>query len=156
MTEQQGHKEQEPESKVLVTFYGYMHHHLNLEAVPYICDAFRTQLTETNGKKILFIEASDITRQGADRIRELIAEHGFARYLIAPLLKQKLQRWPTDSEVEDQIKTLMSIKEVSGDIDIVVCRELTKMYEEVRRENVSLSIEHFTNTKPKGEFVILF
>src|SRR3989344_5021259 len=54
------------------------------------------------------------------------------------------------------LKTLEAIKEVFGDIDVVVCRELTKLYEEVRREKVSQSIAHFSQTKPKGEFVILF
>ena len=53
------------------------------------------------------------------------------------------------------IRTLSEMKEVFGDIDIVVCRELTKLYEEVRREKISVSIEHFTKTTPKGEFVIL-
>src|SRR3990167_8878463 len=40
------------------------------------------------------------------------------------------------------LKTLMSIKEVFGDIDVVICRELTKLYEETRREKVSKSIVH--------------
>ena len=53
------------------------------------------------------------------------------------------------------LKTLEAIREVFGDIDVVVCRELTKLYEEVRREKVSESIVHFSETKPKGEFVIL-
>ena len=54
------------------------------------------------------------------------------------------------------LKTLEDIKQVFGDIDVVICRELTKLYEEVRREKVSQSIMHFSQTKPKGEFVILF
>ncbi|OGE05364.1 16S rRNA (cytidine(1402)-2'-O)-methyltransferase [Candidatus Curtissbacteria bacterium RIFCSPLOWO2_01_FULL_41_18] len=54
------------------------------------------------------------------------------------------------------LKTLESIKDIFGDIDVVVCRELTKLYEEIRREKVSQSIAHFSQTKPKGEFVILF
>src|SRR3989344_4233910 len=54
------------------------------------------------------------------------------------------------------LKTLESIKDIFGDIDVVVCRELTKLHEEVRREKVSQSIAHFSQTKPKGEFVILF
>lgn len=53
-------------------------------------------------------------------------------------------------------QTLNLIKEVFGDINIVVARELTKFYEEVRREKVSESIEYFTKTKPRGEFVVLF
>jgi len=54
------------------------------------------------------------------------------------------------------IRTLEGMKEVFGDIDIVICRELTKIYEEIRREKISESIAHFTKTLPKGEFVILF
>jgi len=54
------------------------------------------------------------------------------------------------------IKALQSIKEVFGDINIVVARELTKMHEEVRREKVSEAIVHFNSVKPRGEFVLLF
>lgn len=53
-------------------------------------------------------------------------------------------------------KTLGELRDVFGDISIVLCRELTKIYEEVRREPISSSIEHFSKTEPKGEFVILF
>lgn len=54
------------------------------------------------------------------------------------------------------VKTLQELREVFADIDIVIARELTKMHEEIRREKISSSIEHFTRTNPKGEFVILF
>ena len=54
------------------------------------------------------------------------------------------------------LKTLTDIKEVFGDIEVVVCRELTKMHEEVRREKVSQSIDHFSKSVPKGEVAILF
>lgn len=53
------------------------------------------------------------------------------------------------------VNTLESIMAVFGDIDAVVCRELTKMHEETRRENTSSLIEHFSKIAPKGEFVIL-
>lgn len=53
------------------------------------------------------------------------------------------------------LKTLDDIKEVLGDVDVVICRELTKMHEEVRREKVSESLEHFKRVFPKGEFTIL-
>src|SRR3990167_3222861 len=54
------------------------------------------------------------------------------------------------------LSTLKSINEVFGDIDIVICRELTKLHEEVLRDSVSNLIEHFSTTAPKGEFTILF
>jgi len=54
------------------------------------------------------------------------------------------------------LTTLGDLSSIFGDIDIVACRELTKMYEEVRREKISESLKHFKKTPPKGEFVILF
>ncbi|OGD91837.1 16S rRNA (cytidine(1402)-2'-O)-methyltransferase [Candidatus Curtissbacteria bacterium RIFCSPHIGHO2_12_41_11] len=52
--------------------------------------------------------------------------------------------------------TLKSINEVFGDIDIVICRELTKLHEEIRREKVTEAIKHFSEIAPKGEFTLLF
>ncbi len=54
------------------------------------------------------------------------------------------------------IKSLNTIRSVFGDINIVLCRELTKLHEEIRREKLSESIEYFEKTSPKGEFVLLF
>ena len=53
------------------------------------------------------------------------------------------------------LKSLEDIKEVFEDIEIVVCRELTKIHEEIRREKVSGSIVYFSKAIPKGEIVIL-
>ncbi|MFA6078207.1 MAG: 16S rRNA (cytidine(1402)-2'-O)-methyltransferase [Candidatus Omnitrophota bacterium] len=52
-------------------------------------------------------------------------------------------------------KFLQDVLEVYGDIDIVLARELTKKFEEVRREKVSALIAHFTATKPRGEFIVI-
>ncbi len=52
--------------------------------------------------------------------------------------------------------TLSEMKEIFGDIEISLERELTKIHEEIRREKISESINHFTKINPKGEFVILF
>lgn len=54
------------------------------------------------------------------------------------------------------VKTLTEIRQVFGDIEIVLARELTKLHEEYRRERISDSLTHFQKTPPKGEFVILF
>lgn len=54
------------------------------------------------------------------------------------------------------LKTLEDIKETLGNIEIVVCRELTKIHEEKRREKISEAINHFEKTKPKGEFTLVF
>ncbi|MDP3789225.1 MAG: 16S rRNA (cytidine(1402)-2'-O)-methyltransferase [Candidatus Omnitrophota bacterium] len=54
------------------------------------------------------------------------------------------------------LKTLNDISEVIGDINIVCAREITKKFEEIRREKVSESIGHFSSTKILGEFIIIF
>lgn len=53
------------------------------------------------------------------------------------------------------ITTLEELKNILGDTEIVLCREMTKVYQEIRREKVSDSIDHFKQTMPKGEFVLL-
>lgn len=52
-------------------------------------------------------------------------------------------------------KLLGDIKDVMGDREIAVARELTKKFEEVKRDKVSAIFEHFSNTKPRGEFVVI-
>ena len=42
-----------------------------------------------------------------------------------------------------------------GERGIVLCRELTKIHEEVVRGSVNEALEHFTNKAPKGEFVVV-
>lgn len=53
------------------------------------------------------------------------------------------------------LKTLKDIFDVCGDIRVCVVRELTKKFEEIRREDLSSAINHFTKTRPLGEFVII-
>jgi len=53
------------------------------------------------------------------------------------------------------LKFLEDVLEVYGDVEICLARELTKKFEEVRREKVSASIEHFTAHPPKGEFIVI-
>ncbi len=53
------------------------------------------------------------------------------------------------------LKTLKDMQELWDDPTIVVARELTKKFEEVRKDKASLLIEHFTQHAPKGEFVLL-
>ncbi len=49
--------------------------------------------------------------------------------------------------------TLRDIMQILGDRKLAVCRELTKLHEEIFRGTVSQAIEHFP--QPKGEFTIV-
>ncbi len=42
-----------------------------------------------------------------------------------------------------------------GDRDVVIAREITKKHEEYLKMTLSEAIEHFENTAPKGEFVLI-
>ena len=54
------------------------------------------------------------------------------------------------------VKTLVSMTEIFGDIEVVICRELTKLHEEVIRDRVSGIISRLQNKPAKGELTILF
>jgi 16S rRNA (cytidine1402-2'-O)-methyltransferase len=49
--------------------------------------------------------------------------------------------------------SLEDIQQALGDRQIAVCREMTKLHEEIFRGTVSTAIEHFT--EPRGEFTIV-
>lgn len=51
-------------------------------------------------------------------------------------------------------QTLTDMKDVLGDIDITIARELTKIHEECWTGTISDALQHWNS--PKGEFVLLF
>ncbi len=53
------------------------------------------------------------------------------------------------------LKTLGDFLQYFGDVEISICREITKIHEEALRGKVSEMIEHFSKVKPKGEFVLV-
>lgn len=53
------------------------------------------------------------------------------------------------------VNTLAQCLNIFGDRDVAICRELTKVHEEIRRERISESLSYFKTTTPRGEFVIL-
>ncbi len=52
-------------------------------------------------------------------------------------------------------KLLKDILDTMGDREIVLARELTKKFEEVKRDRVSALLEHFSLTRPRGEFIVV-
>lgn len=53
------------------------------------------------------------------------------------------------------LKTLTELKQVLGDREVIVGRELTKLHEEILKSPLDDAIRHFTQYPPRGEFVIV-
>lgn len=53
------------------------------------------------------------------------------------------------------LDTLSYLLDTFGDRNIAVCRELTKLYQEIFRAKLSETIQHFTDNRPRGEFVLV-
>ena len=53
------------------------------------------------------------------------------------------------------IYTLKDMLEYFGDRRISLCRELTKIHEEVFRTTLAQAVEYYESNKPKGEFVLV-
>ena len=53
------------------------------------------------------------------------------------------------------VATLADLLEALGDRDVALCRELTKLHEEVRRTTLSQALEHYRREAPRGEFVLV-
>ena len=53
------------------------------------------------------------------------------------------------------VDTLTALREVLGERQVVVARELTKLYEEFQRGTVSEVLAHFTTHEPRGEITLV-
>lgn len=54
------------------------------------------------------------------------------------------------------VQTLESLHVVFGSIEIVLAKELTKVYEKVEHVSIEKAIEQYKDRDPKGEYVVLF
>jgi 16S rRNA (cytidine1402-2'-O)-methyltransferase len=53
------------------------------------------------------------------------------------------------------LASLQDIKDVLGDIELVIAREITKKFEEIRRGSAGELLSYFKQCKVRGEFVII-
>ncbi len=51
--------------------------------------------------------------------------------------------------------TLLELYNILGDRQLAICRELTKKHEQTVITTLSSAIEHYNNSEPKGEFVLV-
>jgi 16S rRNA (cytidine1402-2'-O)-methyltransferase len=83
-----------------------------------------------------FLPSKSVARRHL--LESVVAEKGTLLVLEAP------------HRVQDSLKDILA---TLGDRRLVVCRELTKLHEEIFRGTVSQALEHFT--APKGEFTLV-
>ena len=77
---------------------------------------------------------------------------GPRRKLLEPLVREH-RAWISFEAPHRLIDTLTDIRDTLGDRQIVVCRELTKLHEEVFRGPVTEALQHFS--EPRGEFTLI-
>jgi len=53
------------------------------------------------------------------------------------------------------VETLSDLLETLGDRDVALCRELTKLHEEVIRTTLSGALERYRQERPRGEYVLV-
>ncbi len=53
------------------------------------------------------------------------------------------------------LRTLKDLLDAFGDRDVALCRELTKLHEEVIRTTLSAAVARFSEAPPRGEFVLV-
>jgi len=88
-----------------------------------------------------FVYLGFLPRKRGERRRRLAAVADFPGAIIILEAPHRL------------VATLKDVLSALGDRQIAVCRELTKIYEEIFRGTVSQSLERFT--EPKGEFTLI-
>src|SRR5699024_4817341 len=53
------------------------------------------------------------------------------------------------------LRTLKDFEKYFGDREIALCREITKIHEEVFKTTICKALEHYTENTPRGEFVLI-
>ncbi|MBD3426950.1 MAG: 16S rRNA (cytidine(1402)-2'-O)-methyltransferase [Candidatus Omnitrophica bacterium] len=106
--------------------------------------AFVTALVLSGKPTNKFVFEGFLSNKSAKRRKQLDALKNEKRTVIVYESPHRLKRF-----LEDFL-------EVAGDRQIVLARELTKKFEEVRREKASEQLRHYTENKPRGEFIVLF
>jgi 16S rRNA (cytidine1402-2'-O)-methyltransferase len=90
-----------------------------------------------------FLYLGFLPRRPRDRRRLLAEVAQEQRTLIAFETRHRLR------------KSLADIEAVLGDRPLAVCRELTKLHEEIWRGTISGARDHFAEVEPRGEFTLV-
>jgi len=91
-----------------------------------------------------FVFVGYLPRRSADRLRLLASFSREKRTIVAFEAPHRLRR-----SLDDLIATFGEGRQAA------VCRELTKIYEEILRDNLGGIRDHFNRVEPRGEFTLV-
>ena len=77
------------------------------------------------------------------------------RALVLEELKEETRTMIIYEAPHHLLKTLKELYEVLGDRSITLCKELTKLYEKIRKTTISELIAEYEVTEPRGEHVLV-
>jgi 16S rRNA (cytidine1402-2'-O)-methyltransferase len=141
-----------------------------------VCDAGTPGISDPGNKliEVILKEFGDkikiVPIPGPSAITAAASISGFSmdKFLFLGFLPQKKKRKKFFKEIIDSkypviffespykiLKTLKELKEMNNNLEIVVCRELTKMFETIYRGKIGEVIEKIKRDKIKGEFVVI-
>lgn len=141
-----------------------------------VCDAGTPGISDPGNKLIEAIlkefdnKIKIVPIPGPSALAASISISGFSmdKFLFLGFLPSKKKRKKIFKEIIDSkypvvffespykiLKTLEELKKTKRDLKIVVCRELTKIFETIYRGNISEVLEKIKKDKIKGEFVVI-
>jgi 16S rRNA (cytidine1402-2'-O)-methyltransferase len=141
-----------------------------------VCDAGTPGISDPGNKliEVILKEFGDkikiVPIPGPSAITAAASISGFSmdKFLFLGFLPQKKKRKKFFREIVDSkypviffespykiLKTLKELKEMNNNLEIVVCRELTKIFETIYRGKIEDVIEKIKKDKTKGEFVVI-
>jgi 16S rRNA (cytidine1402-2'-O)-methyltransferase len=96
-----------------------------------------------------------------------LGSEGFSFLGFPPAKSEARKRWFGANDHEPRplvvfeaphrlVASLRDAEAALGDRPLVVCRELTKIHEELIRGTISSAITHFETQEPRGEFTLIF
>ncbi|MBQ6442282.1 MAG: 16S rRNA (cytidine(1402)-2'-O)-methyltransferase [Lachnospiraceae bacterium] len=78
-----------------------------------------------------------------------------ARRAVLEMLKEETRTIVLYESPHHLLKTLKDLLGELGERSVTICRELTKIHEEIRKSTLSDVINYYTDNEPRGEYVLV-
>ena len=78
-----------------------------------------------------------------------------ARRAVLEMLKEETRTIVLYESPHHLLKTLKDLLRELGDRSVTICRELTKIHEEIRKSTLSDVVNYYSDNEPRGEYVLV-